>query len=108
MLDFNLSALFGDLKNKTVKPGVLYKGFQKYIYPIIYSVLKVMPVKKNRIFFASDSRAEMGGNFEFLNYELKEQEFDDIHYIFNENQFVKKSLRTFLKFAWLTATAEYH
>lgn len=107
MLDFNPSALFGDLKNKTANPGVLYKGFQKYIYPIIYSVLKVMPVKKNRIFFASDSRAEMGGNFEFLNYELKEQGFDDIYYIFNENQFVKKSLRTFLKFAWLTATAEY-
>ncbi|MFT9123940.1 MAG: CDP-glycerol glycerophosphotransferase family protein, partial [Leuconostoc mesenteroides] len=107
MLDFNPSKLFGDLKNKTANPGKLYKGFQKYIYPMIYSVIKVMPVKKNRIFFASDSRAEMGGNFEFLNYELMNQGFDDVHYVFNENQFVKKSLRTFLKFAWLTATAEY-
>lgn len=107
MLDFNPSKLFGDLKNKTANPGKFYKGFQKYIYPIIYSVARVMPVKQNRIFFASDSRAEIGGNFEFLNYELKKQGFDDIHYVFNENQFVKKSLRTFLKFAWLTATAEY-
>lgn len=107
MLDFNPSKLFGDLKNKTANPGKLYKGFQKYIYPMIYSIIKVMPVKKNRIFFASDSRAEMGGNFEFLNYELMNQGFDDVHYVFNENQFVKKSLRTFLKFAWLTATSEY-
>lgn len=107
MLDFNPSKLFGDLKNKTANPGKIYKGFQKYIYPIIYSIMKIMPVRKNRIFFASDSRAEMGGNFEFLNYELIKQGFDDIHYIFNENQFVKKSIRTFLKFAWLTATSEY-
>lgn len=107
MLDFNPSKLFGDLKNKTANPGKIYKGFQKYIYPIIYSIIKIMPVKKNRIFFASDSRAEMGGNFEFLNYELIKQGFNDIHFIFNENQFVKKSMRMFLKFAWLTATSEY-
>lgn len=107
MADFNPSKVYGDLKNKTANPGKVYKGFQKFIYPLMYDFIKVLPVKKNRIFLASDSRAEMGGNFEFLNAELDRQGFRDIHYIFNENQFVKKSLRTFIKFAWLTATSEY-
>lgn len=107
MADFNPSKVYGDLKNKTANPGKIYKGFQKFIYPLMYDCIKILPVKKNRIFFASDSRAEMGGNFEFLNEELNKQGFNDIHYIFNENQFVKKSLRMFIKFAWLTATSEY-
>lgn len=107
MADFNPSKAYGDLKNKTANPGKIYKGFQKFIYPLVYDFMKILPVKKNRIFLASDSRDEMGGNFEFLNAELNKQNFNDIHYIFNENQFVKKSLRTFIKFAWLTATSEY-
>ncbi|QFS15878.1 hypothetical protein BHS03_09515 (plasmid) [Leuconostoc gasicomitatum] len=107
MLKINPSKLYGDIKNHTENPGKLYSVFLHHGFPILYNLVKIIPIKHNRIFFASDSREEMGGNFEFLNRELIRQKFEDIHYIFNENQFVPKSMRTFLKFAWLAATSEF-
>lgn len=107
MLQINPSELYGDIKNKTENPGYLYKVLLHIGFPLLYQIAKIFPVKRNRIFFASDSREEMGGNFEFLNRELIRQGFEDVHYVFNENQFVKKSLRTFIKFAWLAATSEF-
>ncbi|AEJ30767.1 CDP-glycerol glycerophosphotransferase family protein [Leuconostoc sp. C2] len=107
MLQINPGELYGDIKNKTENPGRLYTIFLHHGFPLLYQLIKFLPVKKNRIFFASDSREEMGGNFEFLNRELERQNFKDIHYVFNENQFVSKSMRTFLKFAFLAATSEF-
>ncbi|WP_288629414.1 CDP-glycerol glycerophosphotransferase family protein [uncultured Leuconostoc sp.] len=107
MLQINPSQLYGDIKNKTENPGRLYTLFLHHGFPILYKLVKILPVKRNRIFFASDSREEMGGNFEFLNRELDHQGFEDIHYVFNENQFVPKTMRTFIKFAWLAATSEF-
>lgn len=106
--DLNPSLLYGDIKNKTKRPSRLYQVFINKGFKYLYRLFKIFPVKANKILFASDSREELGGNFEYLYEELVRQGLqNNVHQIFKENNFVNKSFRELIKLAYDFATSEF-
>ncbi|MCJ8007996.1 CDP-glycerol glycerophosphotransferase family protein [Lederbergia wuyishanensis] len=105
--DINPSLIYGDIKNKTRKPGLIYRIFRSMVFQLLYYLFHVFPVKTRRILFASDSREEIGGNLKFVYEEMVNREIDfDYKFMFKENSFVKKSLIEIVKLAYYCATSK--
>lgn len=105
--DLNPSALYGDVKNKTKKPGIIYRLLRSKVFIILYYLFHVFPVKDNRILFASDSRDEIGGNLDFVYEEMLSRDIQyDYKFMFKENSFVKKTILEIIKLAYYVATSK--
>jgi CDP-ribitol ribitolphosphotransferase / teichoic acid ribitol-phosphate polymerase len=104
--DFNPSALYGDIKNKTEKPGLFYRFLTTKMFVVFYYLFHMFPVKADRVLFASDSRSEIGGNLQFVYEEMKRQNLQyDFKFLFKENSFVRKSFVEIVKLAYYCATS---
>ncbi|MBN6885246.1 CDP-ribitol ribitolphosphotransferase / teichoic acid ribitol-phosphate polymerase [Cytobacillus horneckiae] len=104
--DFNPSELYGDIKNKTGKPGPLYRFMRSKVFLLFYYFFHIFPVKENKVLFASDSREEIGGNLQFVYEEMKERNLDyEYKFMFKENSFVKKTSLEIIKLAHYAATS---
>ncbi|TCN26707.1 CDP-glycerol glycerophosphotransferase family protein [Mesobacillus foraminis] len=105
--DFNPSALYGDIKNKTEKPGAIYRFMRTKMFMILYYLFHLFPVRENRILFASDSRDEIGGNLKYVYEEMERQQLPyDYKFMFKENSFVKKSFFEIIRLAYYAATSK--
>ncbi|MCR2821424.1 CDP-glycerol glycerophosphotransferase family protein [Lederbergia panacisoli] len=104
----NPSLLYGDIKNKTKPPGRIYRLFRSIVFQILYLLFHIFPVNSKRILFASDSRAEIGGNQKFVYEEMISRNLDfDYKFMFKENSFVKKSPIEIMKLAYYCATSRF-
>jgi len=105
--DINPSLIYGDIKNKTRKPGLIYRIFRSIVFQLLYYLFHVFPVNSRRILFASDSREEIGGNLKFVYEEMVNREIDyDYKFMFKENSFVKKNIIEIVKLAYYCATSK--
>ncbi|MGJ8730444.1 CDP-glycerol glycerophosphotransferase family protein [Listeria aquatica] len=105
-------------KLSEVEPSLLQKNLvqenrfliriKKIIFKICYFICKLLPVQKNKIVFASDSRIDVSGNFEYIYEAIKSNNLN-----FNSFFFLKESVRDkktcieFLKMAYHFATSRY-
>jgi CDP-ribitol ribitolphosphotransferase len=104
--DINPSALYGDIKNKTKKPGPIYRFMRTKMFTLLYYIFHIFPIKNNRILFASDSRPEIGGNLLYVYKEMQRQGLNyDYKFMFKENSFVKKTFLEIVKLAFYVATS---
>ncbi|MBS4204776.1 CDP-glycerol glycerophosphotransferase family protein [Lederbergia citrea] len=105
--DFNPSSLYGDIKNKTKRPGLIYRFMRTRMFIFFYYLFVIfLPVKKDRILFASDSREEIGGNLLFVYEAMQRRNLQyDYKFMFKENSFVKKSFSEIIGLANYVATS---
>lgn len=81
---------------------------KKLIFRFAYLVNKILPIKKNRVAFLSDSRIDLTGNFEYIYEEMKKREdkFDTRFYLKQTNS-EPKTLGEYLTLAKAIATSRY-
>lgn len=104
--DFNPSAMYGDIKNKTEKPGVFYVFLRTKVFAFLYYLFHIFPVNEKRVLFASDSRPTIGGNLLYVYQEMKRQNLPyDYKFMFKENSFVRKSFSEIVRLAYYVATS---
>ncbi|MFS0614972.1 CDP-glycerol glycerophosphotransferase family protein [Lederbergia ruris] len=83
------------------------KALKRRLFKLAYILFGLLPIKKKKIVFASDSRSELNGNFFFVYEELYKRDLNlDIRFLFNERINNKKSLFELLKIAFHFATAK--
>ncbi|MEQ4550135.1 CDP-glycerol glycerophosphotransferase family protein [Weissella sp. GP1] len=82
--------------------------FKKGLFRLAYVANKLMPIKKNRVSFLSDSRIDLTGNFEYIYEEMqkRENQFDTRFYLKQTNS-EPKTLGEYLTLANAIATSRY-
>lgn len=91
---------------KQKKANIFYRIFRSRIFPLLYYFFSRLPIDKKKILFLSDSRKEMGGNFQFVYDELKARQENFKYWIFlKEETSAKKSYLELIRLAYETATA---
>lgn len=89
------------------KEGKYLKAFKRRFFKLFYMGFSMLPINKNKVTFASDSRSEINGNFFFVYEELYKQNLNlDIKMIFNERINNRKSLLDLLRMAFQFATSK--
>ncbi|PKG21957.1 CDP-glycerol glycerophosphotransferase family protein [Niallia nealsonii] len=88
--------------------GVFYRLVHKYCFSLTYKLCKMLPLKEKKVIFASDSRSEMSGNFQFVFDELLKRNLDyDYHLLLKKGVDEKKSYKEIFTLAYHLATAKY-
>jgi CDP-ribitol ribitolphosphotransferase / teichoic acid ribitol-phosphate polymerase len=83
------------------------KAFKRRFLKLMYTLFCLLPINKNKVIFASDSRSELDGNFYFVYEELYKRNLNlDIKFLFNERINNKKSIFDLLRMAYHFATAK--
>lgn len=90
------------------KEGKNAKAIKRRVLKAFYMLFSlILPIKKNKVVFASDSRSQLNGNFYFVYEELYNRDLDlDIRFLFNERINNKKSLIDHIKIAYEFATSK--
>jgi len=103
-MDPTLMGLDADEKQR----GVFYRLVHKYCFSLTYKLCKLLPLKEKKIIFASDSRSELSGNFQFVFDELLKRNLDyDYHLLLKKGVDEKKSYKEIFTLAYHLATAKY-
>ncbi len=77
------------------------------LFHFAYDVFRLSPIKSNKIVFASDSRLDMTGNFEFVYEELlKREENFDFKFFLKSSIRDRKSLSELMSMAYHFATSK--
>jgi CDP-ribitol ribitolphosphotransferase / teichoic acid ribitol-phosphate polymerase len=128
-MSFNLMATY-DLPRKTLKitstklkdmdpremaldaedyqRGIFYRFFSKTIFRLLYRMFCFLPLDENRILFASDSRSDMSGNFQFVYDEILRRNLDfDIHFMLKKGVAEKKTYKEIIQLARQIATSKF-
>lgn len=96
---------------KTLKKKIKkYKArVKKFLFRMFYYIFTwVIPIKKNKIAFLSDSRKELSGNFEYIHDEImRRPDVFKTDYLLKKTNSEAKSFKEYMKLAWLIATSEY-
>ncbi|MGM7681889.1 CDP-glycerol glycerophosphotransferase family protein [Cytobacillus sp. Hm23] len=104
LMDIDPSRLMIE-KNKS--NGLIYKIIKTIGFRGLYSIFKLLPMQKNKVLFASDSRTEMSGNFEFVYEEMQSREFDwKYRFLFKEGIAEKKTIGEIVELAYHLATSK--
>ncbi len=88
--------------------GFLYRFANKYVFKLLYNFFKLYPLKTRKVVFASESREDLSGNFQYVYDELIRRQLG-----FNYKFFLQKQLgakRTYLEMvdlAYHLATAKF-
>src|SRR5699024_568354 len=79
------------------------------VFRMAYRICKLLfPIKQNKVIFASDSRAEMSGNFQFVYEEMESRSLDfDYHFMLKDGVEDKKSSKEIMQLAYDMATAKF-
>ncbi|MBD1221410.1 CDP-glycerol glycerophosphotransferase family protein [Virgibacillus halodenitrificans] len=90
-----------------VYEGKYIKAFKRRLFKLLYIIFCILPIKRDKIVFASDSRSELNGNFFFVYEELYKRNLDlDIKFLFNERINNKKSIFDLFYIAFNFATSK--
>ncbi len=74
---------------------------------MLYMFFMLMPIKKNRVLFATDSRTELNGNFGFIHDEMISRNLDiDYKYMLKESIDEKKTFKDIWNLALWSATSK--
>ncbi|CAN2248416.1 CDP-glycerol glycerophosphotransferase family protein [Bacillus sp. K7] len=77
------------------------------LFHFAYDVFRLLPIKSNKIVFASDSRLDLTGNFEFVYEELlKREENFDFKFFLKSSIRDRKSLSELMSMAYHFATSK--
>ncbi|MCM2981921.1 CDP-glycerol:poly(glycerophosphate) glycerophosphotransferase family protein [Niallia circulans] len=104
-LDPTLMGLDADLKQR----GIIYRIVYKWCFSLTYKICKtLLPLQTRKIIFASDSRSEMSGNFQFVYDELLRRNLNyDYHLLLKKGVDEKKNYREIFSLAYHLATAKF-
>lgn len=103
-LDPSVMGLDADLKQR----GVVYRVVYKWCFSLTYKLCKLLPLQTRKIIFASDSRSEMSGNFQFVYDELLKRNLNyDYHLLLKKGVDEKKNYREIFSLAYHLATAKF-
>jgi CDP-ribitol ribitolphosphotransferase len=84
------------------------KKINTFFFKMIYSVCSLLPIQDKKIVFASDSRVDMSGNFEFVYDELLKKEEDfDFKFFLKSSIRDRKTFSEFVSMGYHFATAKY-
>ncbi len=88
--------------------GIVYKVFSKLVFKTAYQFYSFYRLQENRIVFASDSRSDLSGNFQFVYDELmRRNESFDIRFLLKGAVNEKKTYKELIDLAKNLATAKY-
>ncbi|MGG1398820.1 CDP-glycerol glycerophosphotransferase family protein [Bacillus salipaludis] len=88
--------------------GIFYRFFSKTVFQFLYRFYCMRPIKQKQILFASDSRSDMSGNFQFVYDEIIRRNLDfDIHFMLKRGVDEKKTYREIVQLAKLIATSRF-
>jgi len=103
-LDPSVMGLDADLKQR----GIIYRIVYKWCFSLTYKLCKLLPLQTRKIIFASDSRSEMSGNFQFVYDELLSRNLNyDYHLLLKKGVDEKKNYREIFSLAYHLATAKF-
>ncbi|MDM5299629.1 CDP-glycerol glycerophosphotransferase family protein [Bacillus pumilus] len=78
------------------------------MFQILYQLCCVLPIKQKKITFASDSRTDLSGNFDFVYRELLHREEKFVfHFFLKESINTKKSIMEYIRMAYHFATSRH-
>lgn len=84
----------------------IIRKMKRVMFQILYQLFCILPVKQNKITFASDSRTDLSGNFEFVYQELlNRDETFDFQFFLKESINTKKSIAEYVQMAYHFATS---
>ena len=96
------------LEAEEKQQGTLARGLSKLIFTAAYNFYSLTPIKQNKIVFASDSRSDLSGNFQFVYEELlKREETFDFRFMLKSAVDERKSYKELFDLAKQLATAKY-
>ncbi|MGG0720092.1 CDP-glycerol glycerophosphotransferase family protein [Robertmurraya massiliosenegalensis] len=91
-----------------VKRGAFYKFYLNVIFKLQYKFYCLLPLKESKVLFASDSRSDMSGNFQFVYDEMLKQGLDlEYHFLLKSAVGERKSYKELRKLAYHLATAKF-
>jgi CDP-ribitol ribitolphosphotransferase len=103
-LDPSVMGLDAELKQR----GIIYRIVYKWCFSLTYKLCKLLPLQTRKIIFASDSRSEMSGNFQFVYDELLSRNLNyDYHLLLKKGVDEKKNYREIFSLAYHLATAKF-
>lgn len=83
------------------------KAVKNRLFRLFYMLFCMLPIQKNKVVFASDSREDLSGNFFFVYEEILKRDMNlDIKFLFNERIGSKRSIMDLLNTAYNFATAK--
>lgn len=86
----------------------IIRKMKRVMFQILYQLFCILPVKLNKITFASDSRTDLSGNFEFVYRELLDREETfDFQFFLKESINTKKSITEYVRMAYHFATSRH-
>ncbi|MDN4526088.1 CDP-glycerol glycerophosphotransferase family protein [Fictibacillus fluitans] len=94
--------------DEAIKRTPFYRFFYSKVFKQIYNFCCLFPVKEKKVLFASDSREDMSGNFQFVYEEMLKRDLDfDYHFMLKKGVGVKKSFGELTRLAYDMATSKY-
>lgn len=83
------------------------KAIKNRLFKLFYVLFCFLPINKNKVVFASDSRTELNGNFFFVYEELLKRNLNlEIKFLFNESVNHKRRFQEIIAMAYQMATAK--
>ncbi|MBN6885254.1 CDP-ribitol ribitolphosphotransferase / teichoic acid ribitol-phosphate polymerase [Cytobacillus horneckiae] len=104
--DFDPQEMGLDAEGK--KWGVSHRFLNSTGFRLLYKMYCTLPIKENKVLFASDSRSDMSGNFSYVYEEMQRRELDlDYHFMLKRGVGEKKTFREIKELAYHMATAKF-
>lgn len=83
------------------------RAVKNRLFKLFYFLFCLLPIQKNKVVFASDSRRELSGNFFFVYEEILNRNMKlNIKFLFNERIGTKRSLNNLVSTAYHFATSK--
>ena len=96
-----------DLEPSSKKVTKKVKERNNFVFKSLYKLFHLLPIKKDRITFASDSRIEMDGNFGFVYENMLKQGLNyDYKFMLKSSITEKKTLKETIQLAYWFATSK--
>ncbi|MBT2703823.1 CDP-glycerol glycerophosphotransferase family protein [Bacillus sp. ISL-35] len=90
------------------KRGVIYRFFNSTGFRLLYKMYSMRPINQNKVIFASDSRSEMSGNFQFVYDEMIKKGLNyEYHFLLKRGVDEKKSFKEIKELAYHLATSKF-
>jgi len=96
------------IKSNSNNWSLFYRFFYSKVFRFLYRVFCLLPLKKNKILFASFSRDELSGNFKFVYDELKKRNLDfSYHFVLKRSIKERKKYSELVSLAFHLATSKF-
>jgi len=90
------------------EPSLFYRIFRKIIFRFLYYLFCLLPLNSKKVLFASDSRTDMSGNFEFVYRELKKEKKDyQFRFLLKASTSAPKTYGELTRLAYDLATTKF-